>query len=154
MGAVSERLSYRFGPLERRGILGPVRAGQAATITVGALLAIAIIDHAATATGAVLATITFGTLVLVAVAPLGRRTAEEWAPVIAAFALRRLLRRGRFRSGLPTRGLLADEHSAPDTGRSRNRARRCRASLRGASIAQVGYRDRPIGVIPSSADGG
>ena len=45
VAAVSERLSYRFGPLERRGILGPVRAGQAATIAVGALLAIAILDR-------------------------------------------------------------------------------------------------------------
>ena len=114
---MSERLSYRFGPLERRGILGPVRAGQAATIAAGALLAIAILDHAATATGAVLATITFGMVVLLALAPLGRRTAEEWAPVIAAFALRRVLGRGRFRSPLPTRGLLADEHSAPGSRR-------------------------------------
>ncbi len=31
-----ERVSYRFGPLERRGLLGPVRVGQA--ISVGTAL--------------------------------------------------------------------------------------------------------------------
>jgi hypothetical protein len=144
---VSERLSYRFGPLERRGILGPVRAGQAATIAAGALLAIAILDRAATATGAVLATISFGMLVLLAVAPLGRRTAEEWAPVLAAFAFRRLLGRGRFRSSLPTRGLLADEHSAPGSRRIAQPRPEAPRELRGVSIEQVGYRDRSIGVI-------
>ena len=144
---MSERLSYRFGPLERRGILGPVRAGQAATITVGALLAIAILDRAATATGAVLATITFGALVLIALAPLGRRTAEEWAPVIAAFALRRLLRRGRFRSPLPTRGLIADEGSAPRRRTIAEPRAEPPRELRGVSIGELGYRDRSIGVI-------
>jgi hypothetical protein len=147
VGAVSERLSYRFGPLERRGILGPVRAGQAATIVVGALLAIAILDRDATATGAVVATITFGTLVLIALAPLGRRTAEEWAPVIAAFVLRRLLRRSRFRSSLPTRGLFADERSAPRRRTIAEPRPEIPRELRGVSIAQVSYRDRSIGVI-------
>ena len=144
---MSERLSYRFGPLERRGILGPVRAGQAATIAVGALLAIAILDRAATATGAALATITFGTLVLIALAPVGRRTAEEWAPVIAAFALRRLLRRSRFRSPLPTRGLFADERAAPKRRTVAEPRPEIPRELRGVSIAQIGYRDRSIGVI-------
>ena len=144
---MSERLSYRFGPLERRGILGPVRAGQAATIAVGALLAIAILDRAATATGAALATITFGTLVLIALAPVGRRTAEEWAPVIVAFALRRLLRRSRFRSPLPTRGLFADERAAPRRRTIAEPRPEIPRELRGVSIAQIGYRDRSIGVI-------
>jgi hypothetical protein len=145
--AVDERLSYRFGPLERRGILGPVRAGQAATIAVGALLAIAIIDRTATATGAVLATLTFGALVLLALVPIGRRTAEEWAPVIAAFSLRRLLGRSRFRSRLPTRGLFADEHSVPGRRTIAEPRADVPRELRGVSIAQVGYRDRSIGAI-------
>jgi hypothetical protein len=144
---VSERLSYRFGPLERRGILGPIRVGQAGTIAVGALLAIAIIDRAATATGAVVATITFATLMLIALAPVARRTAEEWAPVIAAFALRRLLRRGRFVSRLPTRGLVADEQSAPERRMIAQPRPDLPRELRGVSIAQAGYHDRSIGVI-------
>jgi hypothetical protein len=147
VAAVSERLSYRFGPLERRGILGPVRAGQAITIASGAVLAIAILDRAATATGAVLATMTFGALVLLALAPVGRRTAEEWAPVIAAFGLKRLLGRHRFRSWLPTRGLLADEHSARGRRTIRQPRPEAPRELRGVSIAEIGYRDRSIGMI-------
>jgi hypothetical protein len=147
MAVVSERLSYRFGPLERRGILGPVRAGQAATIAVGAGLAIAILDRSATASGAVLATVTFGMLVVVAVAPVGRRTAEEWAPVIAAFALRRLLGRDRFGSGLPTRGLVADEHSAPRRRTIAQPRPDVPRELHGVSIAEVDYRNRSIGMI-------
>jgi hypothetical protein len=147
VATVSERLSYRFGPLERRGILGPVRAGQAATIAVGAVMAIAILDRAATTSGAVLATITFGGLVVLAVAPVGRRTAEEWAPVIAVFALRRLRGRHRFRSELPTRGLVADERSAPGRRRFAQPRPDVPRELHGVSIAEVGYRDRSIGVI-------
>jgi hypothetical protein len=144
---LSERLSYRFGPLERRGILGPIRAGQAMTIAIGALLAIVILNRAATVTGAFVATVAFGTFVLLAVAPVGRRTAEEWAPVVAAFTLRRLLRRTRFRSPLPTRGLLADEHSAPRRRAIREPRPEAPRELRGVSIVQATYRDRRIGAI-------
>ena len=145
---MSERLSYRFGPLERRGILGPVRAGQAATIAVGALLAIAILDRAATATGrSARDDRPSGRSCCSRSRPSGRRTAEEWAPVIAAFALRRLLRRSRFRSRLPTRGLLADEHSAPGRRTIAQPRPEVPRELRGVSIAQAGYRDRSIGVI-------
>ena len=31
------RVTYTFGPLERRGILGPLRAGQAALLAAGLL---------------------------------------------------------------------------------------------------------------------
>lgn len=147
MAAVSERLSYRFGPLERRGILGPVRAGQAATIAAGALLAIAILDREATATGAVLATLVFGALVVLAVAPVGRRTAEEWAPLVAAFALRRLFARGRFGSSLPTGGQLADERSAPRRRTITEPRPDTPRELHGVSIGEADYGGRPIGMI-------
>jgi hypothetical protein len=144
---VSERLSYRFGPLERRGILGPVRAGQAVAIAVGAVVAIVILNKAPTATGAVLATISFGALVVLAVAPVGRRTAEEWAPVVGTFALRRLLRRGRFRSPLPTEGVLADESAAPRRRSLRHPRPHPPRTVRGVSIVEAAHRDRPIGVV-------
>ena len=51
----SSRLTYRFGPLERRGILGPVRLGQAAILGAGALLAVAVLDRAPSAGGALMA---------------------------------------------------------------------------------------------------
>ena len=44
-------MTYRFGPLERRGILGQLRAGQAAVVAAGAVLAIAILDREPTRAG-------------------------------------------------------------------------------------------------------
>ena len=49
------RLTYTFGPLERRGLLGPVRAGQAAVIAAGGVGAIAALDASPSALGVLLA---------------------------------------------------------------------------------------------------
>jgi hypothetical protein len=84
-----------------------VRAGQAATLAVGALLAIMALNQAPTPTGAMVAVIAFGLAVIGAVAPVGKRTAEEWAPVVSSFMVRRLGGRARFRSPLPTLGFRA-----------------------------------------------
>jgi hypothetical protein len=99
------RLTYRFGPLERRGLLGPVRAGQAVCIAVGMLLAVAALDEAPSASGAALAVALFGAAAGIAVAPVGSRTVEQWAPVACAFALRRLTRRTTELSAMPMVGI-------------------------------------------------
>jgi hypothetical protein len=102
---VSEsRLSYRFGPLERRGILGPVRGGQAVVLGAGALLAIGVLDQAPTATGALGATVLFAFACGLALAPVGSRTVQEWGPVAFSFAARLLGGRVQFRSPVPTAG--------------------------------------------------
>ena len=144
----SERLTYRFGPLERRGILGPVRAAQAVVIGAGGLIAIAIIDGSPSATGAVAATLVFGVCVVLAVIPVGRRTAEEWAPIVGFYTIRRLGGAARFRSGAATSGNVASGL------RSRHPllalpVPRPPSSLRGVRIAETAYRDRPIGILTS-----
>ncbi len=97
------RLTYSFGPLERRGLLGPVRAGQAAVIATGGVAGIAALDASPSAVGVLVA----GALVAVALAascvPVGGRTAEEWLPLTLAFSWRRIRRR-RFASGVTTAG--------------------------------------------------
>src|SRR5205085_3644157 len=56
--AMSERrLSYRFGPLERRGLFGAVNGGQVFVIAAGALVSIAILDRAPSAPGALAGTL-------------------------------------------------------------------------------------------------
>ena len=85
--AVTERLSYRFGPLERRGILGAVRVGQAALLAVGAAAAIAALDLSPTAAGGFGALVLFAAATALAFVPIGRRTPEEWAPIAGTFAL-------------------------------------------------------------------
>jgi hypothetical protein len=129
---IGERVFYRFGPLERRGIFGAVRPGQAIVILAGGMAGIGVLDQAPSALGAVIATGLFGLAVLVAVAPLGRRTAQEWGPIGARFLGRRGLGRTWFRSPGPTSG--SSQAKPPP-------------ALREVTIAQAPYRDRSIGVI-------
>jgi Putative type VII ESX secretion system translocon, EccE len=138
-----ERLSYRFGPLERRGILGPVRMGQAIVLALGALFAIAALDQAPTAAGALIATTLFATACAVALAPIGRRTLEEWTPIAGSFVLRLLLGRLTFRSPVPTRGARARRSRLNDY------PAQTPPELRGVRIVEVEYggRDRVIGAI-------
>jgi hypothetical protein len=130
------RLTYRFGPLERRGILGPVRAGQAAILSAAVLIAIAVLDHAPTAAGVMVATVVVSLAAVCAVAPVGHRTIEEWLPVVGAFALRRLRGRGQFRSWAPGHGF---GPGRPDVA--------VPPALRGVEIRELEYRDRRVGAI-------
>ena len=153
-----ERLTYRFGPVERRGILGQLRAGQAAVVAAGAVAAIAALDRAPTPAGAFAGVAALGASLALAFAPVARRTAEEWAPIALSFALRRALGRLRFRSRVPIQGMLGAE-SGPTDGtsaatRSAPRYRRLThplpeppAAVRGVRILEVPYRDRTIGVL-------
>ena len=101
----SPRKTYTFGPLERRGVLGPFRAGQAGVLALAAVAAIAALDVAPNATGAVLGVLAFAAGVAVAVIPVGSRTVEEWAPLACGFATRRARRQTETTSPLPTGGL-------------------------------------------------
>ena len=91
---IQARLTYRFGPLERRGILGPVRAGQATMLGAGLLAAVLAIGQSPTAGGALLAASSVALATILATAPLAGRTVEEWTPVLGAFALRRIAGQG------------------------------------------------------------
>jgi hypothetical protein len=140
---VSERLTYRFGPLERRGLLGGVRAGQAVVLGIGAVLAVALLDRAPSAGGALGAVVLVAVAVALATVPAGGRTTEQWAPVLGSFALRRLTGRVGFRSGAPTDGAFARMPSAPVGKASPHPP----PSLKGVRLAELRYRDRSIGVL-------
>ncbi len=71
-----DRLSYRFGPLERRGLLGPLRSGQVICLGAGAVIAIATLNQWPTAKGAIAGTLAFAGAIALAVWPIGRRTLE------------------------------------------------------------------------------
>ncbi len=149
-------LTYRFGPLERRGILGQVRAGQAVTAATGVLAAIVVLDRSPTAAGAFLGMLLLGSFLLAAFAPLGRRTAEEWAPVALSFGMRWIHGRLSFRSRAPGAGMVAAEGRgvAPAEGRGRALRRLLRhplpdapAALKSVRILDVPYRGHPVGVL-------
>ena len=142
-----ERLTYRFGPLERRGLLGQLRLGQAGAVAGGAVAAIAILDGAPTAGGAFLGMAGFGVSLAVAFAPVGRRTPEEWIPIVLAFSLRWVRRRLRFRSHGPTAGTFAAERSRPFRRLLTPPRPHPPATLKGVRILDVPYADRAIGVL-------
>ena len=142
-----QRLTYAFGPLERRGLLGPLRAGQALLLAGGTLTAILILDASPSAGGALLAVLAVAAAVGASFAPVGGRTTHEWTPIATAFAARAVTRRNRFGSptpmiGVVTRGLgrlrapgLSDPPPAAP------------AQLQGLRITEASYRDRPIGAL-------
>jgi hypothetical protein len=145
---VSERrLTYQFGPLERRGLLGPVRAGQAVVLGLGAVAAVVLLDRSPSAGGALLAISVCAAAMGSSFMPLGGRTLEEWGPLTAAFLVRRLLGRGRFRSAVPVAGRrlrVRNGTSGDDLGASREEPP---PQLGGVAITEVAYRERTIGVL-------
>jgi hypothetical protein len=141
------RLTYRFGPLERRGILGPLRAGQAATVGAGALIAVAVLDQAPTAAGALIATLLFVSAVALAMAPLGSRSAQEWAPIACSFAARRLGGGARFRSPVPSRGIRAYAGAGRKRFVPAHPSPAPPPSLAGVRIVEADYRERAIGIL-------
>jgi hypothetical protein len=141
------RLTYTFGPIERRGLLGPVRGGQAVVIAAGVLLAIAVLDVSPNGSGALLATLLFAGAAAAAVVPIGSRTVEEWAPIACRFALRAASGRARYLSPLPSRGARATVEGAgrptwlhPDDSAPP-------PALREVRIVEARYRNRVIGVL-------
>jgi hypothetical protein len=145
---VSERrVTYSFGPLERRGLLGALHAGQAAWLGTASLFAVAVLDRAPSPGGVLAALAALSVAVGACFAPLGGRSFAEWAPVACGFAARRLRGRARFHSpaataGTHTRGLrrggapglIAPEPTAP-------------RELAGVRIIAAEYRQRTIGAL-------
>src|SRR5580704_15065370 len=71
---------YRFGPLERRGLLAGWRGGQAATVGSGLVVAVGALRVLPTAMGLAVAVVAAGCSVAAATWPIAGRTADEWLP--------------------------------------------------------------------------
>jgi hypothetical protein len=129
-----------------------VRVGQAGSLGLGALLAVASLNASPNATGALLALVLFGLFVALAVVPVRERTLEQWAPVACAFFLRRVQGRRRWTSEAPSRGMSVRLGSPARGPGSRSRELdEPRPSpppaLQRVRIIEVDYRERPIGVF-------
>src|SRR4029077_17308054 len=91
--STNEQQRYRFGPLERRGLIGSLRPTQvfvlAASLTGGVVLMRVLTGGAGMFAALVL------TLTAVAFCfwPISGRSAEEWLPIVSRHATRRI--RGR-----------------------------------------------------------
>ncbi len=136
------RLTYTFGPLERRGLLGPVRAGQAAVIATGTVGAIAALDTSPSALGVLLATALVAAAVATTWLPLGGRTGEEWLPLTLAFWWRRLRRR-RSTSDVMAAGARVGRRGLL----RRSPVPVAPPQLRDVRLVAADYHGRPLGVV-------
>lgn len=71
---------YRFGPLERRGLIAGWRGGQIGAVAAGLLCAVGLMRGHPSPAGVVGALVVVTLAVAVATWPIAGRTAEEWAP--------------------------------------------------------------------------
>lgn len=97
---------YRFGPLERRGIIGGLRLGQAICLGGGCALAV-ILLRVLGSNGVPAALVTAVIAATIAIAPINGRTAEEWLPVLWGMAALRLRGEHRHRAGRASAGFEA-----------------------------------------------
>ncbi len=79
---------YRFGPLERRGLLAGWRGGQAVTVAAGLLVAVGALRTLPISAALAVAVVAVGTSVAVATWPIAGRTGDEWFPDVARHSAR------------------------------------------------------------------
>jgi Putative type VII ESX secretion system translocon, EccE len=102
MGAELPR--YRFGPLERRGLVAGWRGGQLAAVATSLVLAVGVLRARPTVAGLGIALVGVGLGVTVACWPVGGRTTEQWLPVAGRWSALAVRRRRRYLSEVPRLG--------------------------------------------------
>jgi hypothetical protein len=100
---------YRFGPLEQRSVIGPLRAGQVAIVAVAALVGLGSLYALRSFAGMAVAIVVLSIATAAIFLPLGGRTAEEWTPVVARWLLRFHRAEDGYRSGAPSAGVQIGE---------------------------------------------
>ena len=107
-----EQSGYRFGPLERRGWLFGVRAGQLLLAALGLVGAVGVIDASRSWWGALGAAAWALLWIGLAFLPLAGRGVDEWALVAGGFLWRRWSGGQRWHSAYPLLGYRSDDDRA------------------------------------------
>jgi hypothetical protein len=146
---------YRFGPLERRGIIGGLRKAQAVLLAVGLAVGVMALRVAPNGPNALLAFAALALAALVAFVPIQGRSLEEWTPVVARYLWRWLLGRDAYRSPAPGLGALARLPTDPDSPDSAaglvELAEALPDELDTIEWASVPYNGRAVGVVKDTA---
>jgi hypothetical protein len=140
--SVSER-RYRFGPLERRALLGPLRGDQVAVLGVAALVGLVFVFATESVIGVLLALMLIGLAALSIFVPFQGRTAAEWIPVAVRFGLRK--RGGDYRSNAPGVGFRM--------GGDEDREVSLPPELEGVELLSVPYGGEEVGVVCERREG-
>lgn len=144
---MSDPRRYRFGPLERRTVAGPLSAGQvviAASAALSALLAAYGLRNTL-GLAAAIAILSAGALALLL--PFEGRTAEQWAPVLLRWGFRAWRKETTYRSASPGTGIRVCGNENPRPAPS------LPSELTGLDMLEVPYRQADVGVIRDRRDG-
>jgi hypothetical protein len=138
---------YSFGPLEQRSVIGPLRAGQVAIVAVAALVGLGSLYVLRSFAGMLVAVVVLSIATAIIFLPLHGQTAEEWAPVVARWLLRRGHSGAGYRSSAPSAGVrvgrdgeLAYEPSLPP-------------ELEGLDLLSFPYGSEEVGVVRDRRQG-
>jgi hypothetical protein len=138
---------YRFGPLEQRGVLGPLRLGQLATLALAAALGLGALYAFRNWLGLGVALLLVGGACAAVLLPFEGRTLEAWAPLGIRWVLRSREQKRGYRSRSPGAGFSSsdegaevDEGSLPD-------------ELAGLRMLEVPYGSDCVGVVHDRAAG-
>jgi hypothetical protein len=138
---------YRFGPLEQRAVVGPLRIGQVAVLGAAALLALVALYAFRSWVGMATGLVALGTAVAVIYMPFEGRTVEEWAPVVARWLSRSSERKRGYRSSAPGGGVRTAEDGAAVIEPS------LPEELAGLRILAVPYGSDQVGVLHDRSAG-
>lgn len=103
--------TFRFGPLERRGLVGSWRPGQVVVVGTASCVAV-LLFRSAPSFGLVVGFALIAAAALLTLAPVAGRSADQWAPLAARWALLTSRGQHRYRSLDPFAGL-QDRGSVP-----------------------------------------
>ena len=104
---------YRFGPLERRGLIGSLRVPQVVAIALGLTGAVVLMRTLSGGAGIFSAlALALGAIVF-CFWPIAGRSAEEWLPVVTRHTARRARGQHRFVSGAPQAGVRPGNDGRP-----------------------------------------
>jgi hypothetical protein len=115
---------YRFGPLERRGLIAGWRGGQIASVAGGLAVAVLALRVRSDLAGVVVAVLVLTGCAGFAFWPIGGRTAEEWTPTVVRWTLGGPRSRRVRRSPAPQRGTTKGRPSVKGPQRGGRGARR------------------------------
>lgn len=137
----TETRRYRFGPLERRGVIGSLRPVQVGILAVGLTLAVVMMRTLGSGAGVIAAL----ALVVVAVAlcfwPVSGRSVEEWFPIALAFSAQRIRGRARSISSAAEAGMHGEVGSRPSPVVS------LPSPARDIELLAVPFRGESVGVL-------
>jgi len=138
---------YRFGPIESRGVLGPLGFGQVLILGAAAALGLGALYAFRDWLGFLLAALLIGGAAAAVILPFEGRTLEAWAPLGIRWALRSREQKRGYRSKSPAGGVRGGgegnavcETSLPD-------------ELAGLRMLEVPYGSDRVGVIHDRAAG-